>query len=140
MTPSASQNDDAIGGEAAGMRAGLRCLKGAVSPGPAPGRGAALTDGRSCRGGGGSRRHRALPGSSHRDWGVPALPGAEPALRGAGCGRVAGAGPAGVTPLPAWRGMGSALRGDPQFPGLGVVRGPPPPRGDSADEAPLGLA
>lgn len=35
------------------MRAGLRCLKGAASPGPAPGRGAALTDGRSCRGGGG---------------------------------------------------------------------------------------
>lgn len=104
------------GGEAVGMRAGLRCLKGAASPGPAPGRGAALTDGRSWRGrgeergGGGIRSHRAQPGSSPRCRSrrsgegprgpVPAqsLPGALPrgrarprGERGAGRGRVAGA-------------------------------------------------
>lgn len=60
VTPPASRNGDA----AAGMRAGLRCLKGAARGGPA--RGAALTDGRSCGAGGSAGRPRRAPHAPHR--------------------------------------------------------------------------
>lgn len=126
------------------MRAGLRCLKGAAPPGPAPGRGAALTDGRSWRGGGGVRS-RTLPRSSPRccrrsgeglrgpalargcrlrpgsNGGRGAVPEGSGARAGGRCRPSVRPGP-GVAPRgkPAWRCMWPLREGGPQFPGLGV--------------------
>lgn len=87
------------------MRAGLRCLKGAASPGPAPGRGAALTDGRSWRGRGeerGGGGDSEPPRSARLQPPVPQ----PPLRRGA-----AGPGPGPVPARSSPQGPGSAPRG-----------------------------
>lgn len=67
MTPSASRNDDApapLGGDAVGMLAGLRCLKGPAPPGPAS-RAGGGPDGRAQLGAG-SGAGGARPGVRRR--------------------------------------------------------------------------